>query len=175
MKPEELLTQTRNGLHIVHESHFAAAKHYERLGQLLGGGATAVAAVIGTTALQGIVGGSSQTLQLAIGIGGLLAAALASLQTYLNYPSLAERHRAAAQRYGVLRRDAERLAAFAQPGVSQEDLAGLHARWDEADQAAPTIPSRIISRSPHRIARLRKRISAATGAALPAQSAHNQH
>ena len=166
--PEELLNQDRNGLHLLHESHYIAAKRYDLVGRCLGGFVVVLSAAAGTTVLQRLPPSSHAEVLVVTGIAAFAASALAAVQTFLAYPALAERHRTAAVRYGELRRDIDLLIAFGAPGSELESrLADIQARWNSVDKASPTVPATIINGSAKRIQRRRNEM-AVKEAAKPA-------
>ena len=160
MDPQLLLEQCRNGLHILHESHYMAAKRYERAGRIMGVVVVLLSAAAGAAVLQGLPSNAQAKLVIITGITAFVASALAAVQTFLAYPALAERHGSAAHRYGELRRDIERLLAF--PSSTNElerRVEDIQTRWNEADRGSPTLPQGIIRRAPKRIEKRRRKMA----------------
>jgi hypothetical protein len=161
MTPQQLLEQCRNGVHILHESHYMAAKRYEAIGRMVGLLVVLLSAAAGATVLQGLSGKAQARLVIITGLAAFTASALAAVQTFLAYPALAERHRTAAHRYGDLRREFERLLVFLSSEPSLESrIAQLQTRWNEADAASPTVPQYIIRKAPKRIEKRRRKMAA---------------
>ena len=81
-------------------------------------------------------------LRIAVGIISVLAAVLASLQTFLRLSERAEKHRAAAVRYGALRRELE--TAIAKGGPYEDKLVeGVREKLDSISSDSPEIPARV--------------------------------
>ncbi|MET7971699.1 SLATT domain-containing protein [Streptomyces mirabilis] len=150
MEPQDLLEQHRNGLHILHEAHFVAAKHYERLGRLLGCLVVFLSATAGTAIFQSFSESPNGWLRWIATGASLGATTLAAVQTFLAYPALAERHRAAAHKYGSLRRAVERMLSYR--NTDESAVTEVQEKWDDLDEQSPSVPSRIINRAPQRIA-----------------------
>jgi hypothetical protein len=160
MDSKSLLEQSRNGLHILHESHYMAAKRYEGAGRVLGIAVVLLSAAAGTTVLQGLPANAQAGVVVITSLAAFVASAFAAVQTFLAYPALAERHRTAAHRYGELRREVERLLAFPRPEDQLEPLiADMQTRWNEADIASPSVPQRILKKAPQRISRVRTKMA----------------
>jgi hypothetical protein len=69
---------------------------------------------------------------------------LSSLNTFLNYGELAERHRNASVKYGNLRREIEQLVCFMDTKTDLEAIMeDVRKRWDGVDLEAPEIPQEI--------------------------------
>jgi hypothetical protein len=80
--------------------------------------------------------------KIAVGIISILAAVLASLQTFLRLSERAEKHRAVGARYGALRRELE--VAIAKGGPYDDELVnGVREKLDSISSEAPEIPDRI--------------------------------
>lgn len=159
-EPAELIDQYRNGLHLLNECHHMAAKRYDRLARLLGGAVVLLTAVVGTTVFQGLENDSDRTIQTAAGVASVVASALAAIQTFLRYPSLAEKHRTAAIRYGIIRRDLEIVRAFqSEDSRLQEALIDIKTRWSEIDEIAPSLPQGLLRRAPRRLRRTSRKMA----------------
>lgn len=75
----------------------------------------------------------------------VLAAVLAALQTFLDYPARAERHRAAAVKYKASIRLMEQYLAnlAAGMGPTPDELPALRAQMDALEEQAPVLMSRL--------------------------------
>lgn len=74
---------------------------------------------------------------------------LSSLQTVLKYPEIAAQHKAAAQKYGKLRREIEVELTLKshEPQKLTLLLDKLQQEWDTLEDQSPTIPQRIYDMS----------------------------
>jgi hypothetical protein len=156
MTPEHLLNQCKNGVHILHESHYIAAKHYERLGRFIGLIVIGLSACTGTAVLQRLPIDINGQFAIILGTVSFIVSALSAVQTFLAYPALAERHKIAAYRYGEVRREIELIRTFATTDSQLESqIRELQRKWNEVDKASPTVPQRILKKAPVRIKRRR--------------------
>lgn len=101
--------------------------------------------VVGTTAFSTMqMNSQSKALQLGLGLVSVAAAVLASLQTFLNLGELAEKHKAAAGRYGSLRRRFE--LQFTQDADNLDvEMDQIRQQWDELDANTPNIAEAVYS------------------------------
>ena len=128
------------------EAQFAlyeAAKPLSRANYNLGIPVALLSAFVGTSIFATLQKDQADTrLRILIGIISVLAAVLASLQTFLRLSERAEKHRAAAVRYGALRRELE--AAIAKGGPYEDKLvAGVREKLDSISSDSPEIPARV--------------------------------
>ncbi len=139
------LQQWHQGLRISHTAHFKAAERYERRNLLLGIPVVVLSAVAGTAVFASLDSSPGQWETIAVGLVSVTAAVLASLQTFLRYPELAEKHKAAAVKYGAVRREVEQALASStmeQP-YPTAFLDAIRARWDALDEEAPIVGAAI--------------------------------
>ncbi len=102
-----------------------------------------ISTVVGTAAFAAINDQSGDGVKVAVGIVSVVAAVLASIQTYLGYTQLAERHRVAAVRYAALRRDIE--VALANP--SADEVGRIRREMDKIGAVGPQIGARAWNKS----------------------------
>jgi len=143
-----LLDQWHTGVRILHLAHTRSAVSFERRGRFLGVPVIILTTAVGTSIFAGAE--TSPTLKIIAGLLSLGAAVLSSLQTTLKYSEVAGQHKAAAQKYGKLRREIE----VHQVSVQTETQASLTAlleklqdEWDTLDDQSPTIPQGIYDKS----------------------------
>lgn len=145
---EELLEEWLSKLRRLHRGHWATARVLNRRGLVLGLWATGLSAMAGTTLFASWDSGS-EAWRLVAGILSMAAAILVALQTFLNYPDRAHKHRAAGSQYGTLRRSTEINEIF--PPDSSEDmkklLVDLNTAWSETDATSPAVPQRQYDRA----------------------------
>lgn len=138
-------------------SHHRAAMRFKRVGRLLGIPVIILTTIVGTAVFTAISSpnGYSTELQIFAGLFSMAAAVLSGLQTFLNYPELAERHQEAATKYGSLRREVQQ-ALTVHPLDSFElkkILDNVNIQWTALEEKSPTIPQKIfecvLEESPH--------------------------
>ena len=84
----------------------------------------------------------SPLVRIFIGLIGLLASVMASLQTFLRYAERAEKHRATGERYGAIRRRLEAICARA-PERAAHDFVEIREELDRLAQEVPNVPTAI--------------------------------
>lgn len=146
MAVQKTLEDWHHGLRIFHRAHARAASLFNRRNVALGIPTVILTAVAGTTVFT-TTATTPEWVSIATGIMSLTAAVLAALQTFLRYSELAEKHRAAAQSYGTLRREVEEVLAglTSDPPVPlpADFLRSLRERWTAVDNAAPDLPQNV--------------------------------
>jgi hypothetical protein len=152
-----LLEYWCTGIKTRHISHNRAAMHYKRVGRLLGIPVVILTTVVGTAVFSAVSSpnGYSTGLQILAGFLSMAATVLSGLQTFLNYPELAERHQEAAIKYGVLRREVEQTLTLPpnEPSELKKILSDVNVQWKALEEKSPSIPQKIfecvIRESPH--------------------------
>jgi hypothetical protein len=134
--------------------HEEAARGLDRLRYWIGVPAIAISAIVGASIIGSLEAQFGAWVTIAVGLGGIVASMLASLQTFLAYAELAEKHRAAGVEYkAAVRRLEERLAGRRPEGALSCDDAELK-DWlentrdslDILERKAPIVPDRIHKR-----------------------------
>jgi len=140
------LDQWHHALHIFHRAHSRAATYFEQKNILLGLPAVMLTTAAGTTVFATIGSSTELWAKILTGIMSIAAALLAALQTFLKYSERAERHKTAAQNYGMLRRLLEETMLEAEKGskaLPDGFLKSFREQWDNTDKQAPNLPQRI--------------------------------
>jgi hypothetical protein len=116
---------------------------------LLGIPAVVLSTTAGTTIFATLESVPDLRIRITVGLLSVAAAVLVSLQTFLRYAERAERHKSAAVRYGILRREAEEALAHCSAGepCPREFFEKVRQRWDAVDQESPTVPPSIYKRT----------------------------
>ena len=149
MNPNALLEEWHIGIRISVVAHYGAAKMYEGYHRRLGWPLVVVSAIAGT-AVVASMNDSQETWQKLMSVGlSMTVTVLASLQTFLRYSELAEKHKVTATELNNLRRQVEQTLAFVPaPGaVAKNDMDAIRAKWDELSKNAPPIPSKLYNQS----------------------------
>src|SRR5262249_46272001 len=108
---EQILEDWHSSVRRLHFAHNVEAARFEQLRRHLGFTATALSTVVGTTVFATLETSPNVYIKIVVGLLSIAAAVLGSLQTFLNYPELAEKHKIAAVEYGELKRTIKRLQA----------------------------------------------------------------
>ena len=120
--------------------HQTKADRNRQLGVGLGIPTVIISTIVGTAAFAAINDQSTNAAKIAVGILSVGAAVLASVQTYLGYSQLAEKHRVSAVRYAAVRRDIQiALASNASAGQIEE----IRREMGKTGALGPQIGSRI--------------------------------
>jgi hypothetical protein len=123
-------------------AHYEAIKPLSSGNYKLGIPVALLSGLVGTSIFATLQAETAIGFRIAVGIISVLAAVLASLQTFLRLSERAEKHRAVAVRYGALRRELE--TAIAKGGPYEEKLVdGLREKVDSISSEAPEIPDRV--------------------------------
>lgn len=129
------------------QSHFNAASHFKKFNYWLGVPVVVLSAIVGTSVFTTLETTTitSNSIKITLGLTSVLAAVLASLQTFLRYAEQSEKHRIAGSRYGTLRRKIEQLL-ISIPEEDQELKKVLNELREDQDligSDAPDVPNRI--------------------------------
>ena len=128
--------------------HYQCADHFDKKNRWLGIPAIFISTLVGSAVFATVEHEASGLMKIALGLFSILAAVLASLQTFLAYPERAERHRITSARYASVRRELELLAATSDINSSefQNRLAAVRQSLDACAEGAPHVPQRIEGR-----------------------------
>jgi hypothetical protein len=144
MDRKQILEEWHSSIRRLHFAHNVEAARFERLRRNLGFTATALSTVVGTTVFATLETSPNLYVKILVGLLSIAAAVLASLQTFLNYPELAEKHKVAAVEYGELRRIIEKLwASPPSEDALGENLASIDKAWGELSKKSPVISQRL--------------------------------
>ena len=149
------------------EVHFQLAESLARWNIWLGVPVVTLSAIVGTALFATVARDVNPGLRIAAGCVSVIAAVLASIQTFLRFGARAEQHRVAAERWSAIRREIEKVRALPAEllGDPKQVLDDVNARMDEAADKAPPMPDKRWKRA------LAKRERADKGHRRPARSA----
>lgn len=148
MEIVELLKDWQVGVRIFHVAHSKAASYYSRKQRMFGIVVIVLTTIVGTTTFTSLEASfeplSPASTKILVGMISVAAVVFASLQTFLNYEGIAEKHRAAALKYGVLRRKLEAILAKEPPDTSalQQFTDTFRNEWDTVDSEGQILPQR---------------------------------
>ena len=149
MNKEELINDWNFRVYRMQISHFKSAEHFRRMHQLLGVPVVALSAIVGTTIFVNLQQQSnSSVVQVVAGMLSVLAAVLASLQTFNKYSERATEHHVAGAKYAGLRMELQKLSVF-MPLENQElneFLESFRVRWVSLAEQTTTVPKRIFDK-----------------------------
>lgn len=150
MTPKDLLDEWLVGTKIELGGHYEAAKVFERR-QMALGYPTVIFSAIASSAIVSALNDSTVLLFNAITIFiSMTVTVLTSLQTFLQYSSRADRHKATAVELGRLLREVQQAMAFEET-IAKDQADSFRTRWDEISKSAPSIPDAIFNRHALRV------------------------
>ena len=146
---QEQLLKWQGAIRVCHLAHVKSAARAQRLSKWLGIPAVLLSAIVGTTIFSNMQSSPEIWQQVLVGILSMVAAGLGSIQTFLDFPELTEKHRLAAHRYGSLRREIEEYLAGENNTVLLPAgfLQSIRERWDSVDLESPTLNQRLYKRA----------------------------
>lgn len=149
MNPNALLLEWQIGIRIAVVAHYSSAKLFESYHRRLGWPLVILSAIAGTSVVASMNeahGGWEKPVSVIL---SMLVTVLASLQTFLRFSELAEKHKLAATELSKLRRQLEETLSLIPAGAmaTQADMDPIRTKWDELSTNAPPIPSRIYRQS----------------------------
>jgi hypothetical protein len=136
---QDVLTDWYQRVAVTQRAHYLSADHFSRKSYWLGIPVIVLSTLVGTSVFATLQKQPGPELQIAVGLASVLAAVLASLQTFLGYSARAERHRVAGAKYGGLGRELEVLRT-ADRTVSDDTIAELRKRLDALALESPNNP-----------------------------------
>lgn len=140
-------------LTILNRGHWDAARNYEGKDFLLGSATFVTGFISGSAAftqLSEYAKGSPGSLwiQILVGAFALIAGLLGAAQTHFRFSTLAELHKKAGQKFGMLRREFDEIQEIGFPDLNQEEkgLAAFRKNWDKVEAEFPPVPERQMRR-----------------------------
>lgn len=130
-------------------AHYEAASRLKRMNYWFGVPVVAITSIVGTSVFSSTSAteGLENSTRLMLGAISVIAAVLASLQTFLNFSERAEKHRITAARYGAVRRRLEVLLVRCANSVSQDEMEQVQKDIDGLAADAPNISKKIFEDS----------------------------
>ncbi len=152
--PVELLRGWLLHAHKGRDRHDEAARIYDSHLYLLGGFAIGLSALAGTAAFASLRETTGTIGHIAVGLVSIAASVLVALQTFLDYPGRAERHRIVAVKYKSVIRELEfaLTGGTVEKDVSDPWFTDLRQRFNELEENAPVVAPRIYNRVEQRYA-----------------------
>lgn len=138
--PKEIIKIWYDRVAISQRGHYLAALHFTRINYFFGIPVIALSTIVGTSVFASLQDQPALWLQIIIGMLSMVAAVLASLQTFLSYGSRAEKHRIAGAKYGALGRQLEAMQAFT---FTEDGLTAIKQELDALALDSPNVPLKL--------------------------------
>jgi hypothetical protein len=124
------------------DAHYSLASRLSRSNIRFGVPVVVLTTFVGTSVFATLEHHVNLALRIMVGMVSVLAAVLASLQTFLRFGERAEKHRTAAEAWAALRRDMEMMIALhptypESRGDPKQYLDGVRRRFAEIAQQSP--------------------------------------
>lgn len=127
------------------KGHYLSADHFARLNYWLGMPVMALTTFVGTSVFASLQQAEPEWFRILIGFASVLAAVLASFQTFLGFAERAEKHRVAGAKYGAVGRQLEALIAAST--ASPEESGAIREKLDALALESPNVPLSIYRRA----------------------------
>jgi conflict system pore-forming effector with SLATT domain len=139
-----LLRDTHDAAAISQEAHYAIATRLAKYNIWFGVPVVALATLVGTSVFATLQKDVRTDLRILIGFVSVLAAVLASLQTFLRFQERGEKHRAAAEHWSQIRRETKQMLALHPDYLAERSdpktyLDGLREKMDRVSAQSPEI------------------------------------
>jgi hypothetical protein len=144
--PQQVLDDWYKRVAITQRAHYLSADYFGTRKYWLGIPAVVLSTLVGTSVFATIQKRPEVWLQIAVGLGSVAAALLASLQTFLGYSERAEKYRIAGAKYGSLGRELEQLRASGTP-LSDQNMSEVRKRLDDLAVESPNNPLSIYNKA----------------------------
>ena len=140
----DLLAKWKQEILICHKAHFRAAALMQQRNRGFGVPVIVLSSIAGTAVFSSLEKAPELWQKMLVGFLSVASAVLASLQTFLKYGELAEKHSNASIRYGALQREVEEQEA--KGGATNEYMSSVRTRWTAIDSESPSISPRLFDK-----------------------------
>jgi len=169
----ELLKDWRTRAATTSSEHYRNASRLARLNIRFGIPVVVLTTFVGTSVFATLQSDVHVSLRIGLGLVSVLAAVLASLQTFLRFGERAEKHRASAELWAALRREIDEMLALhptylASRGDPKQYLDDLRRRMDEIAQQSPELGEHGVWKSKRRYREPSQEARSPEDIALPA-------
>lgn len=142
-----LLRETHDAAAISQDAHYAIATRLVKYNIWFGVPVVALATLVGTSVFATLQKDVRTDLRILVGFVSVLAAVLASLQTFLRFQERGEKHRAAAEHWSAIRRETRQMLALHPDYLAERSdpktyLDGLREKMDRVSAQSPEIGER---------------------------------
>ena len=149
MTPTELMKHWRYRVHRVQLAHYDSARKYGKYHIRLGLPAIVLSTIVGTSIFTSLGSAADKSdhvvLTIVVGLLSVVSAALVSLQTFLRYSDLAEKHRVAGAKFANLKHRIEMLGTMPPTTIFElnKSLLLVEDEWSKLREDSPNIPTDI--------------------------------
>lgn len=142
-----LLADWHDRAAVSQEAHYAIATRLTKYNIWFGVPVVALATFVGTSVFATLQKDVRTSLRILVGTISVIAAVLASLQTFLRFQERAEKHRAAAELWAAIRREIDEMLALHPEYLAERSdpkayIDDLRRRMDEVSAQSPEIGER---------------------------------
>jgi hypothetical protein len=150
-KVRGVLVEWRDRADAASKTHYAMANRLSRLNMILGIPVVVLTTLVGTSVFATLQEAVNTRMRIIAGFAIVLAAVLASLQTFLSSAERAEKNWTAAEMWSAIRREITEMLALHPAYTEARDdpkqyLDGLRARMDEVAKESPGMPNHLWAR-----------------------------
>jgi hypothetical protein len=126
-------------------AHYESANWFSRLNYFFGIPVVALSTIVGTSVFATLQKQVAPSIQLAVGMISVLAAVLASLQTFLRFSDRSTKHHAAASDYESVKRQIQEAVVNRDTNTQSgaNILTQVRERMDVLGKNAPSIPKKV--------------------------------
>ena len=142
----ELLHEWYRRAAVTQYAHYLSADHFGKRKLWLGIPAVLLSTFVGTSVFATVERQPGLWIQIGVGFASVVAALLASLQTFMNYAERVEKHRMAGARYGALGRELEQMRSL-ETGCAEQLISEVRRRVDELALESPNLSLKIYRRA----------------------------
>ena len=146
---ELLVTDWFNRTRESQRAHYACCARFRRLNYILGIPTIILTTVVGMAIFAAVANDKvTDEMKIAVGLLSLVAAVLASLQTFLGFSHRIDQHRVAGAGYGSIGRSLEFLKTFSpsDPDELKRIVAQIQKQLDSLTESSPEVPARLQSK-----------------------------
>jgi hypothetical protein len=152
----DLLRSTHDAAAVSQDAHYANATRLGRHNVWFGVPVVVLSTLVGTSVFATLQENVETSLRIVVGFVSVLAAVLASLQTFLRFQERGEKHRAAAEHWSQIRRETKQMLALHPDYLAERSdpktyLDALREKMDRVSAQSPEIGAREWGRAYERL------------------------
>ena len=144
-KRKELLKKWQGRMRDAQRAYYITSTRYKRLNYIYGIPVVCFTVFISSSVFSELQKLPDSYVQLIVGFVSVVAAIMAAVQTFLRFPEKAEKHRATAVRYGLLKKEIEKFLVL-YPSKNEEAInriENIKKEWDVIVSESPTVSSKL--------------------------------
>jgi len=120
-------------------------RHFSRMHTVIGVPVVVLTSIVGTSIFASMEADVNNEYRVLLALISVIAAVLASLQTFLNYSDRASRHRSASAEYGAIKRHIQELLTKTE--VTSQEISSIRDKMNMLAKDAPEIPGKFLQRA----------------------------